>query len=192
MTALTIESLGLTQEELQERVVNKICNDLLSSELADDEDGVVSVSSPLAKKLQKAIKERIDQGIAKLAETHVLPNVDTYIENIILQETNRWGEATGAKLTLREYLVQRADAYLREDVNYEGKDKTQANGYSWSKSQTRITHLVHQHLHYTIESAMKEAVGNVNKVIAPALAETCKIKLNEIVAGLQVEVKTRR
>jgi hypothetical protein len=192
MTVITLESLGLTQEELQERVVDKICRDLLESELLDEDGEPTGTDSPLARKLQAAIKKRIDHGVAKLAEKHVLPNVDKYLETIIFEETNCWGERQGKKkLTLREYLVQRADAYLREDVNYEGKAKNEANGYSWSKSQTRLTHLVHQHLHFTIEQSMKEAIGNINKVIVPALMETTKTKLEEIVKTLQVSVKTK-
>src|SRR5271166_1889409 len=163
MTGITLESLGMTQQELQERVVTKICDDLLATECFDNSEGeAYRDDSPLAQKLRVEIRKRIDRGIAAIAETQVLPNVEKYIENICLQETNRWGEATGRALTFREYLVQRAEAYLQETVNYEGKTKEEAGSYSWSGKQTRITNLVHKHLHYTIESAMKEAVGNVH------------------------------
>lgn len=192
MTAITLESLGLTQAELQERVIEKISRDLLEREMLDEEgEPVGGHESPLAQKLHVAIKQRIDEGIARIAEKYVLPNVDKYLDNIILAETNAWGEARGQKLTLREYLVQRAEAYLREDVSFEGKSRAESGSSFWSKAQTRLTHLVHQHLHYTIETAMKEAVGNVNRAIVPALTATVKTKLEEIAGTLQVSVKTK-
>lgn len=189
--SIDLQALGITKEELQERVIERAVQRVFESKHYD-EDGDYVADSPFAKKLQTAVKSAIDKKVAEIAEKHVLPMVGQMVENLTLQQTNGWGEKTGKSITFIEYLVQRADAYLREDVNFEGKGKTEANGYSWNKAQTRLTHLVHQHLHFAIESSMKDAVTKINAAIAPALADTVKTKLSEITKGLQVAIETRR
>ena len=188
---LSLSELGITQEELQERVVEKIAEQLLGDK-DFDEDGCPSISkSTLHKSLEKRIVDHVELSIAKLAEAHILPNVSRYIEDLCLQETTKWGEKKGAPLSFVEYLVQRAESYLREEVNYEGKNKTECGSYGFDGKQTRVTYLVHKHLQYTIESAMKDAVKNVNGVISGALAETCKIQLANIASSLKVNVVTK-
>jgi hypothetical protein len=92
-------------------------------------------------------------------------------------------------MTFIEYLVARAEAYLREDVNFDGKSKDEHSGYSWSKSQTRIVWLVNKHLQYSIESAMKDAVKTINDAVTEGLEKTVKVKLEEIAKGLKVNLK---
>lgn len=92
--------------------------------------------------------------------------------------------------TFIEYLVKRAEAYLTEKVDFQGKSKDENGSYSsFSPSQTRIAHMVHQHLSYSIESAMKNAVQTANSAIAIGIAETVKIKLAEIQKGIQASIK---
>lgn len=188
MNAITLESLGFTQEELQERVVAKLCEQVLRSAGYDEDGDEYSVDSKLAKTLERRVKEHVDVTINGMAEKHVLPNVSTYIENLTLQATNRWGERNGTKLTFIEYLTQRAEAYMQEEVDFQGKPKG-ADSYSWKGTQTRLTHMVHQHLHYSIESAMKTALQTANSAIATGIQDTVKLKLAEITKSLQTTVK---
>lgn len=189
--SLTLESIGLTQEELQERVVETLCNRLLTTFSFDDEGEAYGSQSNLRKQLDKRIQERIDQTINALAEKHVLPNVTSYLENLCLQETNKWGEKQGQPLTFIEYLVSRAEHYMAEQVDFQGKTKEKGD-YNWSGKQTRVAYLVHQHLQYSIENAMKQAIADANKVIVGGLQETVKLKLNEVASKLQVSVSTGR
>jgi hypothetical protein len=187
---LDLEAIGMTKQELQTRVVDRICGRILES-TGCDEDGYEGESA-FAKKMAKAVQERIDAAVEKIADTHVLPSIAAHIEALTLQETNKWGEKSGKPITFVEYLIQRAGEYMTEEVNFEGKTKTENRGYSWVKSQTRVAHMIHQHLHYNIESAMKDALLNVNGKIVQGLAETCRIKLKEIMDGLKVEVHPKR
>lgn len=177
---MNIEEFGFTKEELQNRIVDRICEHLLGG----GSDDAVS-SNEFEVKMTKLIQERIGATVQALAEKYVLPNVQDYIEKLTLVETNKWGERTGKSLTFIEYLIQRAEAYMLEDVNYEGKPKG-TDSYSWTKYQTRLTHLVHQHLHFHIERAMKEALTIANSTIAKGIEETVKIKLQEVTNGLKV------
>lgn len=191
MDLKSLEALGITADDLTNRIVDR-CVEQLMTDVNFDEDGEEWRSrSRLAAQLDDRIKRQIDDTVNALAEKHVLPNVSAYIENLTLQTTNQWGEKKGQKLTFIEYLTQRAEDYMQEKVNFEGKPKSDANGFSWSGTQTRLTHMVHQHLHYSIETAMKQALQVATSGIATGLQETCKTKLSEIAQQLKVEVKTR-
>lgn len=186
----TCESIGLTKEELQERVVDGICKKLLIGYQYDsDEGGAYPIDTPFTKETKKLIAERITQTVSELAEKHVMPILSDKIENFCLQATNKWGEATSEKLTFTEYLVKRAEEYMLEKVNYDGKSKEESGGYSWSGTQTRLASLIHKHLHYSIETAMKNAMNTANSTLVKALQETAKQKLAEISEVLNVSVK---
>jgi len=189
---LSLEGLGFTKGDLQERVIDRICETLLSSIEYDPEDGG---EYPVASKFQQAIKQRIEQKtkdtINAVAEKHVLPNVTKYIEELTIQKTNEYGEKRGASFTFIEYLTDRAKEYMQEKVNYEGKDKAECGGYSFSGAQTRITHLVNRHLHNSIETAMKDAMNVATGEIARGIHETARLKLNEIAASLKVQVSAK-
>lgn len=185
---MNLQELGFTKEELQNRVIEKIASDMLETVFADENGDPTYQNSAFQKKLEKMIKDRIDSAIQSIAEKHVLPNVEKYIEELTLTETNRWGEKTGSKpVTFIEYLVSRCDHYMREEVDYQGKSKEQnGNSYGWRGTQTRVAHLIHEHLHYSISRAMEEALKNVTGSVSAALAETAKLKLKEAVEGLKV------
>ncbi len=186
-----LEALGITTEDLINRIVDRACEELLSS-TDYDEDGAPAgrTKSRLSKELERRIQAHTDAKIQELAEKHVLPNVTAMLETITLRETNRWGEATGQPVTFIEYLVQRADAYMREDVNYEGKSQVENGSYTWSKSSTRVAYLINKHLHYSIETAMKQALANANSSIAKGLEGAVKAALETATQQLKVAVTT--
>lgn len=190
---IDLEAIGLTQEEVQQRVIERICSNLLTGESYDEDGTPFADDSELAKKLTAAVRKQVDDTINLLATKHVLPNVAQYIESLTMQATNQWGEKTGKKTTFIEYLAQRAEAYMQEQVDYNGKSKAESrDGYSWKGTQTRITALVNEHLHYSIKTAMEYALKDANSKIAGGIMEAVKIKLNEVAALLRVEVKTGR
>lgn len=188
VTTIDLETLGMTQEDLQQRVVSAMCERLMSVVVVD-ENGEYPDDSPLKRRLDKSVREQIDKAIDSLAEKHVLPLVSGRIETLIIQKTNQYGEATGAPATFTEFLVKRAENYLTEQVDWNGKEKGR-DSYSWKGEQTRITFLVHQHLHHHIEQAMKKAMENANSVIVDGINATVKLKLAEIANKLELKVKT--
>lgn len=190
---LDLQSLGFTKEELQERVVERICDQLLTTlDYDPDSDTEQPVASRFQQAIKDMVKKRIDTTINTLAERYVLPNVAQYIEDLTLQQTNQWGEKQGAPVTFVEYLVRRAQAYMQEEVNHDGKSKAESDSYSWhGAKQTRITFLIERHLHHSIETAMKDSLKVATGEIARGLHETTRIKLNEIAAGMKVAVTTK-
>ena len=186
-----MEEIGLTKEDVQERVIERMCDKLMGELCPADDEEPQGRSIFLRTKLDAEIKDRIDEAVVALADKHVLPGVTAMIEDLTLQETNSWGEKTGKKTTFVEYLVQRAEAYMTEKVNYEGKSQNETRGYSWTGTQTRITHMVHEHLHYSIETAMKQALKDANSSICKGIEEAVKIKLAEALQGLKTTVQTK-
>lgn len=189
-TSIDIEALGLSRDEIAERIVQRAADRLLEGWGVDEDGDTYRTDSRLARKLQAAIAKQIDAKVEELAEKTVLPMIGDSVENLCLQETNRWGEKTGEKLTFREYLVKRAEQYMLEDVNFEGKPQGR-DSYSWSKASTRVAFMVNSHLHYSIESAMQEAVANANSQVKDGIEKAVKIALGKIVTSLKVTTETR-
>jgi hypothetical protein len=192
MTAITIESLGITSNELIDRVVQRVADSVLEYPVYD-EDGEPAGARDTAfmKALEKKVAEKIDAAVSAIAGRNVLPNIEQYVENLCLQQTNQWGERTGQKLTFTEYLVQRAEAYLVEPVDYEGRAKGERDAYSWKASGTRVSHIVHKHLQYSIQTAMEGALKTANSKIVEGIERAVKIKLKEVSEALKVDVKLK-
>lgn len=186
MNAITIESLGISKEELADRVVQRVAGALLST-VVQGEDDESEISSPFAQAMRDRVKQKIDEAIDEIAGRNVIPNVATYVENLCLQETNKWGEKVGKPVTFTEYLVARAENYLTEEVSYEGKTKGQDN-FNWRKAGTRISYMVDRHLQYSIQLAMEQALKDANSVIVGGIEGAVKIKLKEVADQLKVKV----
>ena len=188
---IDLAALGFTKEELQDRVIDQIVQSVMYGRYSDEDGDETFRDSRFKQELDKRVQARIDDTINALAEKHILPNVSAYIEELTLQQTNQWGEKKGAPVTFVEYLVQRAQAYMQEQVDHDGKDKASSNSSYWSGKQTRITYLINNHLHYSIESAMKNALQVASGEIARGIHETARVKLNEIAASMKVGVTTK-
>lgn len=187
----TLEMLGITKEELESRIVNRAVSELLTG-IGYDEDGdEYPTRSSMAKKLNDLMVKRVDEKVVELADKHVLPKLDKFIETLTLQQTNKWGEKKGKKVTFIEYLVSRAEHYMVEEVNSNGKTKSEGDSYSWRKAGTRISYAVDHHMQYSIENAMKKAIDGGNAILTDGIMAAVKIKLDEVSEKLKVTVKTK-
>lgn len=188
---LTLESLGLDQDKLAEKLVDRLAQNMLTS-IGYDEDGDDWFgTSPFARKLNDMVRARLDKVVNDLADKHVLPRVEEMVEGLVLQQTNQWGEKVGKPVTFVEYLTQRAEAYMCEEVSYDGKTKVEANSFSWSKRSTRVAYMIDKHLHYSIERAMTNALADLNNSVAKGLEEATKIAIQEVTNKLTVKVSTK-
>ena len=186
--SITLEMLGLTQEELQDRVVKTAADQLLNTVTHDEDGDEVAIPSDLSRRVRKEIEIRIDAAVKKVGEEKIGPMVESLVRGATLQATNKWGEKKGEPVTFTEYLVQRADAYLREDVDLNGKGREEANGYSWTKSTTRVAYMVNHLLKYSIEGAMQTALKDANSAIVGGIDGAVKQALANVVASLKTTV----
>jgi hypothetical protein len=181
---------GMSKEELATRVVEHVAAKLLVRTAYDEEgDPCGTRSTQFERALQTRIKEHLDAEVGRQAEKHVLPKVTDMVEGLVLQETNRWGEKTGEPVTFIEYLTQRAERYLTEKVNHNGKTREE-DSYSWRENTSRISYLVNNHLQYSIKIAMERAVEEANKGIVGGLEKAVKISLQQVIDKLKVTVNT--
>lgn len=186
---MNLKELGFTKEELFNRVVDQCVHQLLSSESYDEDGTPHETHSRFQSTIQKLIKDRIDETVNAIAEKHVLPNVTKQIESVVMQETNRWGEATGKPLSFIEYISQRAEKWMTEPVNRDGKTKGEDGYSSFSPTGSRINYIVDAHLSSqiktAIEAALKDSIGTVSR----GIHEACRLAINQVATRLDVKVK---
>lgn len=195
--SIDLAALGFTQEELQQRVVNQIVNQILDQQFYDEDGEEVTRkrSTKFYRKLLELIQERIDSAVQSIGDEHVKPHVEEYVKNFMIQKTNEYGEAKGEPVTFTEYLVHKAESYLTETVDYDGRSEqeTRSRGNSWygSGKHSRIVYMLEKHMHYHIETAMKDAMKNANNAVVKGIEDTVRIKLAEISSALKVDVKIK-
>lgn len=186
---ITLEALGLKQADIADKVVDRIVERMLSQAETFDEEGDITDGEPtrFSKMIQDRIKKRIDDAVEGIAGKHLLPNVTAYLETLCLQETNKWGEKQGKTVTFIEYLVQRADAYMKEKVSHTGKTKEE-DSYSWRENTTRVSYLIHEHLQYAISRAMKEALTKANASITGGIETAVRVSLQNLTVSIPAPV----
>lgn len=188
MNIETLTALGLDAKQIENMIVERAVEALLRETGVDQWGDESERPSDLSSRVSKMVKARIDEKINELAEAHLMPKIDAHIDGLILQETTTWGEKRGKPMTVIEYLVARADAYMVEPVDYAGQSKG-ADSYNWKQHSTRIVHAVNKHLQYEIDTAMKEALRTANTTMAKGLHEACRVAINEVAAKFAIVVK---
>lgn len=191
MSNISIEDLGLSKEELAERVVNRaaelLLNEDATGDVLDGEESELSLS--LADALQGRVTAKIDEAVENVAARNVLPNVESYVENFCLQKTNEWGEKRAEPVTFTEYLTHRAEAYITEKVDFDGRTKAEARGFGWSPNQTRISHMIDNHLQFHISVAVRNALADLNSKVSEGIAATVRAQLKQTLDRLKIDVK---
>lgn len=177
---MKIEDLGLTKEQLTQLVVDQIVNDAYDNESYMGES---SIGAKIEEQLTERVTTAINETVDRIGNEVILPKVTEMIENHIVQHTNEWGEAKGEPKTFVEHLIARADYYMQEPVNHNGKTKKEDN-YNWRKNTTRICYLVDSHLQYSISVAMAAALKDANSSIAEGLKKAVSIQIDQVRARL--------
>lgn len=109
-----LAQIGLTQEELQDRVVNRIVGIVMYSHSADDEGREHVLESRFRQQIQDHATAAIDKAVTAIGDKFIVPAMKEFVETFTIQETNKWGDKIGQKLTFTEYLVKRAEEYSQE------------------------------------------------------------------------------
>jgi hypothetical protein len=178
---MDFSALGITKEDLQKQIIDKAVSELLGGE--------VDFDALFREAIDTRAREIVEQATNSIAKEVIEPKVVGLIEGLTFQETNSWGEPKKPAKTWREMLIERAENWLSEKVNYNGKAKGEEWGWSWSPNTTRIAYMVDKHLQYEIKSAMEKALAEVNSQIAGGIAGAVKTSLAQVLTKLKVEVK---
>ena len=177
MANVDLEALGIDAKRIEDRVV-----DILVENLSESRD--------YESRVQNLVLQRIDAAIEAIALKHVVPNIQQYIEDFALTQTNRWGDKKG-EMTFTEYLVKRANDYLAEKLDYDGKTKAESSSSFFRPKNARVVYLIDQHLHYHIAEAMKRALQTINESIAGGLEAAIKDSIKHLQQNLKVAVEVK-
>jgi len=189
---IDLDSLGFKENEIKDRVVECIAEQVLHNKMFEqDEDGECGHETEFNQHLQEHIEKRITDTIEALAEKHLLPNVTKYIEDLCLQDSNRWGEKQGEPFTITEYIVKKAEEYMMQPVDHQGKPKGEYSS-GWSSKDTRVMYLINAHLAFNIKIAMEDAVKAANSQISKGIQMAVEANLTEMVSKLKCSVQTGR
>jgi len=194
MNNIDLAIIGLTQEELQNRLIESLCDRALTCITFDEDGDVFASGSPLSARLRKEIQERIDDAIRLVADKHITPQLVDKIESITLQQTNEWGEKKGEPVSFIEYLTKRTEKFMVEPVDANGRSQEECRrrGDSfYGKGTTRIAQAIDKHLEYSIKSAMEKALADAQSTITVSLTEACKLALTEVQSKLKVQVTNK-
>ena len=187
MDIKTLEALGVSATELSDRIVDQAVHALLYSTGFDEEGDESSYASKFKQQVEKRVQEAVDTKIAALAAEHVLPRVGEMIESADMRRTSYYGEPKGEPMTFKEYIASRAEVYMSEGVDYNGQSKEESrDSYNWRESGPRLTVLMKMYIKDTLEKSAKNAINDVNKVIAKNIEQAAKDAIASCAASLKV------
>ena len=184
----SLEALGLSKAEVLELVANKLVESAMREYATDDEGNPYPNPTKFSRVLSQQVAAKVDAAVARAADAYLKPVLAEGLDKFRIPQTNRYGEPQREPMTFIEYLAARADTYLTEMVDHNGKTQQQG-GYQCSTS--RVAYMVHEHLNFRIKAEMTNALKAANDRIVEGIEATVKAKLAEVSAALKVEVKTR-
>ena len=190
----TIEALGISPETLGDRIVDQAVKVLLSTSGFDpDTEQEMRYESRFKKEIEAMIKKAVDEKIAALAAVHLVPRVGELIEKADMRKTNLYGEPQSPSMTFKEYIAHRAETYMTEAVDGNGNSNADLEAkhestYNWRSYGPRLTVLMKLYIKDTMEKAAKDAVTDVNKVIAKNIEKAAKDAIASAAGALKVAV----
>ena len=188
MDIKALEALGLNTEELSNRVVEQAVESLLNSTGFNPEtEQETTYESKFKRAIESKIQQTVDQKIAEIAAEQIMPRVGELIEKANMTQTNSYGEPKSVPMTFKEYIAYRAENYMSENVDINGKSKSEGD-YNWRSCGPRLTILMRIYIRDSMESAAKSAVTDINKVIAKNIENAAKDAIASTVANLKVAI----
>jgi hypothetical protein len=186
----TLKALGVSPDELAERIVDQAVETLLSfTGYNEDGEKTGSYASRFRKEIEARVQASVDAKITALAAEHIVPKVGEMIESANMRRTNQYGEPVSAPMTFKEYIAHRAEVYMSEPVNYNGKSKNEeSDSYNFRVEGPRLTVLMRMYIRETLEKHAKAAVTDVNQVIAKSIQKSAVDAIAAASAALKVSV----
>lgn len=185
----TLKALGISPEELGQRIVDQAVDALLSSTGFDpDTEAETRYEFRFKREIEARIQKAVDEKIAALAAVHLIPRVGELIESADMRKTNEWGESKSPPMTFKEYIAYRAEHYMSEDVDINGKSRAEANDSYWRKCGPRLTVLMQLYIRDHLQKCAAAAVTDVNKVIAKNIEQAARDAIAAASASLKVSV----
>lgn len=188
---ITLESLGLTTEQMQDRLVESMIDRFLTSTTSDENGEPVVVVSRFREAVKDAITTRVDEMVERLIGPALDNGIGAYLDGFRVEHTNNYGETKREPETITEYIVRRAGEYLTEGVDYQGvsrAEKKKKGDRDWGSSPdktTRVAFLIDKRLNEEIAEAMKAALAGANEAITAGLKSAVVFELDKLKAKMK-------
>lgn len=191
MNIETLKSLGISPEELGNRIVHQCVESLLSGAGFDpDTEQEMRYETKFKREIGARIKAAVDAKISAIAAEHLIPRVGEMIEKADMRKTNQFGESVSAPMTFKEYIAHRAESYMSEEVNHEGKSRGESGDtYNWKSCGPRLSVLMRNYIRETMETHARAAVTDINKVIAENIMKAAQDAITSATAALKVAIQ---
>lgn len=176
------EQLGITKEEMQERIVQAIATTLITSretmwtEWDEEEEGDVPTS--FGKKMQEHIEKTLQERLDLMFAQFVKPGLHDVIDKMTFQESNRWGEPRKEAETFKEFFARVMEEHLKEDVDSKGQTRAGAkrSGRTFYKEGTRlevaIGHYLNSHVRDAVNGIVAEGDKQMSILLKDLITET--------------------
>jgi hypothetical protein len=163
MTPETLEQLGISKEE----ILNRLTEQILQGGLA--EEGFEHAK----REILKGYKEGIEKAIH-----HVISEACAEALTMEFQPVNIWGEKTGAPTTVRDLFVKKCQDWWTQKVDSSGNPTTD----SFGNKKTMVQHHAERAVSEIVSGEMKAELSTVVASAKSALAESIGKYIREHVA----------
>lgn len=176
-TTLTLEQIGLTQEELQQRVIEAIASQLLEENLEDEDGDTYSRKTSLHTKLREAIIARVDEKVGLLATMTTASQLPQYLNDLVFTRTNGYGEAKEPGEKLRAHIDRLVGEYLSVQVTSDGNTAR----YRDDKTTSRLEWILGKHVRGLVKEAIDTYLKHAGDIIAGDLREAVTSAIAKLV-----------
>lgn len=188
-----LEALGITREDVLACTVKELTKQILGQD-DEGEYEAPNLEAMVNRETRKFIDEKVMDTVRAECEKAFTPLIESKLADYTLQQTNSWGEKLGRTLTLTEFLVQRIDAYMMEEVDSNGRsqEECRARHDSFYKAGPRVTRAIHQYFHFHMDEAMKQVLKDSANILTEGIEKAAKNALGSIHERLVAKVEVKK
>lgn len=182
---IDFEALGLTKDEVQERLIETLADRMLKAKGWDDDGDEISLPSSLKTQLEALITKRMDLAVQSAFDRVVPSTIDQFVAEYKIQQTNQYGEKQGPALSFVEFITQRVTGYLAEPIDHSGvsEREAKAKGNSWygerNGKQNRVTYMINERLATAINQGIEAAFKDTKSLLAGGIEKAVLAHLQQ-------------
>lgn len=132
------------------------------------------ISDQVSTELRQRVQSCVSSSIKSVVEEKCAQIIEEELQKPCIK-TNEWGEPTGNGVTLRQYVIDSFDKYMKQKVNYEGRLADHYDGKAKERWQYLIEAVGLKSLEHEVKSQIQkireEALQQISGTIAALLAK---------------------
>jgi hypothetical protein len=176
-----LTALGITREDVLDKAINYLVELPSDYRRVSEEDWI---SSPLYKSLDIRIDNEVNSMLKKMSvsinerlEKMMQEKIDETF-NLPFQRTDCWGDPIGKKTSIREIIKERADSYLSEKVDNDGKNSDYGK---FTRAELLARNIIENEFNAQIKCEIENiALQLKNRIPKTISEEISKVVLNYI------------